>query len=175
METEISDRVRSIADQVKSSVTYSNEPISNDVETKEFGGEDLTSVVFKVDEEKSKIYENNLPDGITLETVEKLKNYDLDFEAGVLLGIGESTLELMKKDNDLMHASVKVNAAPDREVSVYIGTHEDMDEARMNSSIFGFYSNVRIKSYKERQSSSIPTVREHLDDIYTKALCDAVK
>ncbi len=181
--TEINKRVRDIADRVKSTTVFSNDFLSINPETKELGTKDSSHVVIKIDDVNFKvggdIYEKNLPEGITLETIKNLKEYNSDFEAGVLLGVGESTLKLMKDSSVVMCSTAYISAGPGQGVSTYIGIHEDEDEMRINNgSMFSFQSHVKECMPIERLTGE-PTqgqlVRKHLKELYTQTLCETVK
>lgn len=165
---EINKRVRDIADQVKTSTIFSNSSLTANMD-------DSSHVIIEVGND---IYEKNLPDGITLETIKNLKEYNSDFEDGVLLGVGESTLSLVKDSDSVMCTTAFINAGPGKHVSTYIGIHEDPDETRLNGSKFVFQSRVKENMPIERLTGELnqgQIVRRHLTALYTQTLCETVK
>lgn len=183
MKPEINERVRSIADQVKLVITSANDFLSINPETGELGTEDKSHVIFMVEDAKYKIdgdvYKNNLPDGITIETIDKLKRYNSDFKAGALLGVGENTLELMQQNSEITSSTAYIKSEPDGLVNVFIGINEDADEARLSNSVFCFQSNTRQTRDRspgeEIGDTQFDIVRRQLYELYVQALCEAVK
>ena len=183
METKINDRVRSIADQIKLAITHSNDLLSVNPETKELGIQDKSHVIFMIEDAKYKIngdvYKNNLPDGITLETIDKLKRYNSDFEAGALLGVGETTLEFMQQNSEITSSTAYIKSEPHGLVNVFIGINEDVEETRLSNSVFCFKSSTRQTCTRNPEEaigdSNFDVVRRQLYELYVQALCEAVK
>lgn len=165
---EINKRVRDIADQVKTSTIFSNSSLTANMD-------DSSHVIIKAD---NNIYEKNLPDGITLETIKNLEEYNSDFQAGVLLGVGESTLKLMGENSTVMCSTASINSEPGRQISTYIGIHEDPDKDTLDGSNFSFNSHIRPNFNTEINTDGLTqgqVVRRHLRELYTKALCESMK
>ncbi len=159
--TEINKRVREIADQVKSSTVFSSDFLGINIDATN----DDTHINFKINKA---VYENNLPNDITLETIKNLKEYNSDFEAGVVLGIGEATLSIIENNPKITSSTGIVNKEPDSFISTRINTED---------SFFSFESHVRECMPIERLTGELTQkqlVRRHLTKLYINSLCKAI-
>jgi len=164
--TEINQRVKGIAAQIKACAAISNDFLGLAIDTNE-NNTDNSHINFKVD---YCIYESNLPKGITLETIKQLKEYNDDFEAGVLLGVGHLTLDAIKDKPEITSSTALIKREPDSFVSARISIDDDN---KHHVKILSFGSHVKEAMPMERVTGEMTQkqiVQKNLLRLYNDAL-----
>jgi hypothetical protein len=57
---------------------------------------------------EGKVYEDNLPEGITIDTVKNINSYDADFVAAGTLAFGKLSIDAMKTSKKLEHTNIEI-------------------------------------------------------------------
>jgi hypothetical protein len=93
---ERNERIEELTSKVSPSVRNYADQFKADVKTEKAG-----EVLNVEEKEPSKVWETNLPEGLTPKLVKSLSDYNAEVTAGAQLAIGEIGLEAMKKDKEL--------------------------------------------------------------------------
>ena len=110
------------------------------------------------------IYKNNLPSGVTLESIKVIEDYNRDFEAGIILGVGRMALQLANQ-NELIESittTVTIGNTKTMQVDVEITNNET------EQSSFEIISNLSTIENGTQEQKEI--VREYLTSLYINAM-----
>lgn len=110
------------------------------------------------------IYKNNLPSGVTLETIKVIEDYNRDFEAGIILGVGTLALDLANQNELIESITTTVTIANSKtmQVDVEITNNEN---SQSNFEIISTLSNTEDGTQEQKE-----VVREYLTSLYINAM-----
>lgn len=129
--------------------------------------------IFDLDKE---FYANELPEGITMDTVKAMQKHDAIFMAGVGHAFGLASIEAMKKDKHLQETQLSTSVGKDSLGGVFRRTYEKSlgipkdGEDRKTETAYGQLNMSYKKSGTAGSRGALKKVREDLNNIARDAL-----
>lgn len=149
--SDIKENIRGLADTIKTELSLSEEG------------------VFSVD---AKMFENTLPEGLTMETVKKYQEHTADLVTAAGLALGEAGIDAMKKDKRLDQVSLEFNAGKDTIGGVFQRSKEVRSGITADAEMMTKYGilNMKVGVNAHANKGSLKKVRAHLSEEAKKIL-----
>lgn len=164
----INTRVNSIAKQFVDIAKIEDDFLVFDTEAKKPGTKTMDS--FRVTGTED-LYQVNLPEGITLETLKTIDDYNKDFNAGCLLGLGNFTANEINKNKDIFYSACYTPMTDRQTLSTSVFIQSGIYDKEIID--LRFDSNIKENLPPERETGEATQkehVQMHLRELYLNAL-----
>lgn len=110
------------------------------------------------------IYEQTLPENITMADVKRVADHNTAFAAGLTLALGEAGVAAFKKDKKLAQVSVDVTAGKDK-VAALVQREKQVADGKGGQQVKHFVANTKWTFAGAGNRGALKKIRDHLSAV----------